>query len=122
MALLGGRAGVITKGGEAEGAPEGGWEFEAWMVERLGDALAGYEAEEVLLRQELAALVALEQSKGRWWGWGRRGEKVGQGEAATAAGGGGGSRAQRIAEVREQLSSIEVLQAALRNEMGRYKK
>ena len=132
VAFLGGRPGGVEEGG-VEGAPEGGWEFDAWMVERLADALAGYKAEEVLLRQELAALMALEHSKSRWWRWGTKGEKVGHdagklagGAAGVAALGGGGGDgvdcAARIAEITEQLSSIEVLQEALRSEMGRYRK
>jgi len=140
----------------AEDAPEGPG-FHQWMVQRLQSTLDAFEAEQSLLRTELAVLNSLPVAKKgmlgglrdlkRWLSRGAGGAAGGASSSsssnitsdgpgalseaaavASAVQGGttkagalsAGEVAKRVAEIQEQLESIDVPKAALSAEMGEH--
>lgn len=149
VSAAGGAGRASVPAAAAEDAPEGPG-FHQWMVQRLQSTLDAFEAEQSLLRTELAVLNSLPVAKKGMLGsmqglkrWVSRGAGGASSSSSTSSGGspaalseaaavasalqGGTTKAgalsaaevtQRVAEIQEQLESIDVLKAALRAEMG----
>jgi hypothetical protein len=136
LARAGSGSATAAAGAEEGADPAGGPLYHEWMVARLSSALAGFEAEQAMLRTELAVLAAHPAGRGGASGSAQglwralRGLFAGDSSSSVApadavAPGAAGDAALSVADVsaragelREQLESLAILQAALSAELA----